>query len=229
MTTDEITLYREASSRASECGRALWVQTRSGRAVDLLGTLPEQINAYDIADQIARAPRFNGCTIDDLDAVYSVASHSVLVAALLPFESSPAMRLAALLHDCHEAYAGDTISPIKWTIEALLAASGCALDPIAIIHASLQAAIHAAVGLHFDPAWHASIKAADLQALALESKHMMAAPPRPWKILPPVDTNTAIRPMAVPASWARRTFLGRLRTLITEAGVTPLPTFWAKP
>ena len=96
---------------------APWTQTACSRAVDLLAPQPEQILLADIARALSRIPRFNGATHGDV--AFSVASHSLLVAELaavshVPEEDNlPTLRLAAMLHDAHEAYMGDLVSPMK--------------------------------------------------------------------------------------------------------------------
>lgn len=57
-----------------------------------------------IGDVIAKIPRFAGRTAEP----YSVAAHSVLVSRLC---SRPEDRAWALLHDAHEAFIGDLITP----------------------------------------------------------------------------------------------------------------------
>lgn len=80
--------------------------TSSGRIWPLLTATAQDVHWPDIARQLARIPRFGGCTDD---GIYSVAQHSVAVMRLVP----PAARGHALLHDAHEAYVGDMITPLK--------------------------------------------------------------------------------------------------------------------
>lgn len=64
----------------------------------------------DIAHHLANLCRYNGATWRH----YSVAEHSLLVATILRLRGeSPAVQLAGLLHDAHEAYLGDVSTPIK--------------------------------------------------------------------------------------------------------------------
>jgi hypothetical protein len=86
----------------------------SGRRLDLLDPSPLDIEIEDIAHGLARVARWNGQTRGD--HAFSVAQHSVLVAAFVaefwPM-SSPADLLGALLHDAPEYVIGDMISPFK--------------------------------------------------------------------------------------------------------------------
>ena len=62
--------------------------------------------ADQIARQLGKLCRFAGATPDH----WSVARHSLLVAALAP--DDPWHRMAALLHDAHECWTGDILRPM---------------------------------------------------------------------------------------------------------------------
>jgi hypothetical protein len=62
--------------------------------------------AGHIARQLGKLCRFAGATPDH----WSVARHSLLVAALAP--EDPWHRMAALLHDAHECWTGDILRPM---------------------------------------------------------------------------------------------------------------------
>jgi hypothetical protein len=62
--------------------------------------------ADQIARQLGKLCRFAGATPDH----WSVARHSLLVAALAP--DDPWHRMAALLHDAHECWTGDILRPV---------------------------------------------------------------------------------------------------------------------
>jgi hypothetical protein len=81
------------------------INAASGVVVDLINPTVSMINANDIVGALSKICRFNG----QISHFYSVAQHSVLVESLAP----PALKRAALIHDCAEAYVQDIISPIK--------------------------------------------------------------------------------------------------------------------
>lgn len=81
------------------------INAASGVVVELLSPTVSMINANDIVCALSKICRFNG----QISHFYSVAQHSVLVESLAP----PALKRAALIHDCAEAYIQDIISPIK--------------------------------------------------------------------------------------------------------------------
>jgi hypothetical protein len=62
--------------------------------------------AEQIARQLGKLCRYAGATPDH----WSVARHSLLVAALAP--DDPTHKMAALLHDAHEALTGDILRPM---------------------------------------------------------------------------------------------------------------------
>lgn len=89
-----------------------WLLTATGQTVDLAWLDAETIHLDDIAHHLAQLNRYTGAC----SRPYSVAEHSLLVAEILERERairSPAVLMAALLHDAHEAYCADISSPMK--------------------------------------------------------------------------------------------------------------------
>lgn len=163
------------------------VVTASGRRLDLLNPDPEQVSLGDIAHSLARLARFNGHTIGPLPV--NVADHSRLVEQLLPVNAPPLLRLAALLHDAHEAYVGDVVRPLRAAMQDVLRHSHemTWIDPINRIEHSVQAAIHQAVALPWPMPreWVEVIDTADTTALSIEGRMFLpdGDPPIPWPAL----------------------------------------------
>jgi len=89
----------------------------SGRRLDLLNPSPLDVELEDIAHGLARVARWNGQTVGE--HIYSVAQHSLLVAAVaahLKPDLDKQERLGVLLHDAPEYVIGDIISPFKAVI-----------------------------------------------------------------------------------------------------------------
>ena len=82
-----------------------YIDTWSGRKINLLDPDPDSINIDDIANSLSMQCRFTGHT----SHFYSVAEHSVLVSELV----DPEYALEGLLHDAAEAYLSDIASPLK--------------------------------------------------------------------------------------------------------------------
>lgn len=77
-------------------------------------TSPVCIN--DIAHHLAHINRFTGAT----QRSYTVSEHSLLCESMADAQGlSPKWRMAALLHDAHEAYLGDVATPIKKMLRAI--------------------------------------------------------------------------------------------------------------
>lgn len=91
--------------------------TYSGVQFNLCAPTVEMVRLEDIAHALSHTNRYGG----HLPFAYSVAQHSVhvmecalksLQRSATPEEATIAARVA-LLHDAHEAYCGDVISPLK--------------------------------------------------------------------------------------------------------------------
>ena len=81
------------------------------------------IHYHDIARGLSMMARFNGHISD----FYSVAQHSILVAAHLPDELRP----YGLLHDASEAYIADIVRPAKGMLEGYLEIEECLMEAVA--------------------------------------------------------------------------------------------------
>lgn len=82
-----------------------FIQTFYNHKIDFYKPDPAEIDIRDIAHALANTPRFSGHT----SRFYSVASHSISVACMVP----PQHKLQALLHDATEAYLTDMPTPFK--------------------------------------------------------------------------------------------------------------------
>lgn len=89
--------------------RGDWMQTASGRKVYVLSPRAEDVQIGDIAHALARICRFGGHVKCEH---YSVAQHSVLVSRAC----DPDNALVGLLHDAAEAYIGDVVRPLKYSL-----------------------------------------------------------------------------------------------------------------
>lgn len=94
------------------------IETHTGLYLDLANPKPEQISIRDLARGLSQVCRFGAQT----NRFYSVAEHSVRCSLHAPV----GYRLAALLHDAHEAYIGDITAPMKFVLES--AAPGIVKD-----------------------------------------------------------------------------------------------------
>lgn len=144
------------------------VPTFTGHLVDLLAPRPEDISLRDVAHALAGLNRWSG----HLQSSISVAQHTLLVAAHVPADC----RVHALLHDAHEAYTGESPSPMK-AAQRLVEMAGGYRDDVGsnrCIELGLDAAIYHAVGLPLpNAAQRDAIHTADRRAAATEARDLL--------------------------------------------------------
>jgi len=131
--------------------------TFTGRFIRPLDPDPANICIEDIAHALSMQCRWTG----HVSKFYSVAEHSLHVAALVP----EPVQLWALLHDATEAYLADLARPIK---------KAPGLGEIYLdVEAKLAAAIGVVFGIAHDPLTVAEIKQADERMLWAEAKVLL--------------------------------------------------------
>lgn len=156
-----------------------WIQTRSGKQMWLDRLCPDAVNICEIAKVLSRIPRFGGHTLE----WYSVADHSVRVSEIVDEK----LKLAALLHDAHEAYTGfgDVCSPAKSLV-----------PEVHKVEATVDLSIAEAFALNAETFKSPEIQRADLVMLATEKRDLMAPQPALWNELPgPLLTRIVPRSM----------------------------------
>jgi len=164
------------------------ILTHTGKRFDLFEPDADMIDPRDIAHSLAHLCRFNGYTRE----FYSVAQHSCLVADLVPAEH----KLAALLHDATEAYLGDMTRPLKeW------------MPYYRGFEDVIWRRVCERFGLEID--LPASVRQADLIALATERRDLMPPDPATWDCLVGIEPAPEhIRPWS--PTEARLTYHQRL-------------------
>lgn len=125
------------------------ITTHSRETVNLVNPDPATLHPRDIAFALEYLNRYTGHV-----GAYSVADHSLAVAALVPAR----WRLEALLHDATEAYLGDVSSPLKRLLPEYRA-----------IEARFAAAIAVRFGLDTSDECAAAVRRADLMMLRAEA------------------------------------------------------------
>lgn len=89
-----------------------WIQTVSGKKLNILKPNLKDIDIEDIATSLSNTCRFTGHIKDGCHA--SVAAHSILVCLLAKENGEDSLtQFAALLHDAPEFALGDVNSPLK--------------------------------------------------------------------------------------------------------------------
>lgn len=166
-----------------------WVQTVSGVAFDLLAPRVEDVRVGDIAHSLARLARYSGHTQGDLP--WTVGAHSLLCADIVRvWGGDVRLQREALLHDAGEAYYGDLTSPVKRAfIERVAFAREdiVAQNVVGLLTGPIDRVVREALGLEVtEPAL---VKRADLVALAIERKLLMAPCERDWALTELADTR----------------------------------------
>jgi hypothetical protein len=150
---------------------------------DALAPQGRPILLRDIAHQAALTNRWNGAT----RRPYSVAEHSLLVSEISQRNGEPLIvQFAALLHDAHEAYTGDMVSPVKAALNAITWRHG---GPLAWEELESQHAhgVRRYFGvLTVFVSHRLALRRYDLEALATERRDLTSWHPdthRPWSVL----------------------------------------------
>lgn len=144
-----------------------WIQTFTGKQFWPMDPNPDVISIIDIAVSLSRINRFTGHTTFP----YSVAQHSCLVCDILPQE----YKKWGLMHDAHEAYVNDMVSPVKKFFPS---------------YQEVETKLMKAVSQRFDLIWPVpkKIVEADYILLATEKRDIMGPAPADWGKLPnPAD------------------------------------------
>ena len=144
-----------------------WLDTSSGRRVNLARPEPSDISAEDVAGALSRVCRFGGHARE----YFSVAQHALLVEEIVDSWGRSDLALEALHHDSHEAFTCDIPSPLK----KLLSAAG-EYSVYQALRDRFDDAISAAFGFsrHLLPSDQRVLKRADSVAFALEASRLLA-------------------------------------------------------
>lgn len=155
----------------------------------------KDVDIHDIAHALAHICRFGG----HCKEFYSVAQHSMIVALNCSLEAT----LQGLLHDATEAYIGDMIRPLKYSMPDYRAAE----DRLWLVIAD-------AFGVN--PVFHPSIKVADNRTLITERRDLITQTGYEWSLekdFPPYMYK--IYPLTPDA--AESEFLNMYRTFASQS------------
>lgn len=161
-----------------------WALTYNGVKFYPLDPRPVDINIGDIAHALSLTCRYNG----HCRKFYSVAQHSVLVHDILPEH----LKFQGLMHDATEAYVGDMVRPLKYS-----------LPQFRQVEDVVWFAIAERFGI--DPQMHPDVKAADNRVLMTEKRDLLKPSKHPWGLEHVVPLPKRICPL--PPEKAERLFL----------------------
>ena len=166
---------------AGSLGKTFTIGLTREQRLDGFDHIGRLIGHQDIAARLHAIRRYAGMSIHARFPFgtiegWTVAQHTLLVAALIP-RSIPEAIPYALLHDAHEGYIGDWITPVKQAL-AFAGQHADAFKAARALHTLEQRiakAIHFRAGLPFPP--HDDIASAvhyaDQQAYTTEVRHLI--------------------------------------------------------
>lgn len=151
-----------------------YVVTAAGKKLSLLEPAPKLIEFRDIAEGLHRIARYGALPMPR----WSVAQHTLLV-ALISVALMPEAKPWALLHDAHERFLGDWITPVKLALafggpdcipDGFKAAKG-----LHSLERRMAEAIHFRAGISFPPPPQVAeaVIEADRTAYVTEVKHLI--------------------------------------------------------
>lgn len=168
-----------------------WISTFTGRHFNYKTQNVEDVCIHDIAHALSQINRFCGHT----HWPYSVAQHSIGASYLVP----PEFAFEALMHDAHEAYVSDMMSPLK-----LL------LPDYRRVETDVEVIVRLRYGLPLKTS--PEVKRADLIMLATEKDALLHPDSGHWPILDGIERSERI---IIPMSSfeAEREFMARFNEL----------------
>lgn len=196
----------------------IWLQSRKGRALDMVNPRCGQVDFSEAADQLSLINRYVGAS----DVAVSVANHTLIAdRAAQMAGATPRERALVLLHDVKESRIGDKTTPTKEAEYAVaremfgLTGEDIVRQVMAELERRHDTAIYQAAGI--DPpthAEHAFVKRCDITALVTERRDFLARPPMPWGVeieaVPPLKTRQRLLPPARAAIELHELFLAFL-------------------
>ena len=149
-----------------------WIQTFTGKKVELLDIRADDICIEDIAHSLAQLCRYTGHT----KSFYSVAQHSLLASQHI----RPDLALLGLLHDAAEAYTQDIPRPFKMHLWFRDHEDG--LRMWSDIERRVECAVYEKF-LTFHPLFsdREAVKQVDLLLLATEARDLMSPLHPDWR------------------------------------------------
>ncbi|OSZ79307.1 hypothetical protein CAP35_13930 [Chitinophagaceae bacterium IBVUCB1] len=172
--------------------------TASGKLINIWNPQPDTITISDIANALSKICRFGG----HINEFYSVAQHSILVAAMCEND----IKMEGLMHDASEAFVGDVIKPLKNII-------GKSYDEVE--DRFMQVIVEK---FELNMASMHRVKEYDKAALEIEHRHLQLNDNKPWhmamiayklpfRVLPPAEARVefllAFKQYASPALYAK--------------------------
>lgn len=203
----------------------IWLQSRKGRALDLVEPVPGQVDWSEVADTLAYINRYVGAA----DFAVSVANHTLIAyRAACAVGATERERALVLVHDAKETRIGDKATPVKHAELAVarqmfgLKGEDMLREVMAELERRHDRALYAAAGI--EPpgdAEAAFVKRCDITALVTERRDFLARSPMKWaaeiEAVPPLPTRQRLLPPARAAIELHQLFLAHLPGARTQS------------
>lgn len=172
-----------------------WLQTYTGKAFFPFDPRPEDIDIEDIAHALSHQCRYGGHT----SRFYSVAEHCVILSTKV----EPQYALAALMHDCAEAYLVDIPRPVKYSL---------------VGYKELEVLVEKAIAAKFNLQypWPEQVMAFDTRMIRDEGNELMGGGVNDWN---KYGETLDARPFGVTPIVAKQAFLRRFHELHQEGAI----------
>lgn len=181
-------------------------EMHSGVLFNLAQPVASEVSMQDVAHHLSNICRFNGGT----DSFYSVAEHSIMVQACLAHRgASTRLQMAGLLHDAHEAYVGDIITPVKKMLG----------KRYRDIVRNIDYAVCEKFGVTYDDLHAHEVWECDQIMLSVEAQYMMcsAGEGEPWNLMQVTRLEQSLlRPQRMNPSVAKERFLATYNKLLAK-------------
>ncbi len=172
-----------------------WIQTFTGKAFFPFDPRPEDIDIEDIAHALSNQCRYGG----HASRFYSVAEHCVILSTKV----EPQYALAALMHDCAEAYLVDIPRPVKYSLVGYKE-----------LEFQVEKAIAAKFNLQYP--WPEQVMAFDTRMIRDEGNELMSGGVNDWN---KYGESLGARVFGATPIIAKQAFLRRFHELHEEGAV----------
>lgn len=180
----------------------------TGRAIDLVHPVAEQVDFAAIAHALSNVNRYGG----NADQTVSVALHTIIGFDLCP----EPLRAQWLLHDCHEARINDVVRPVESALAAVAEEGRAGFGEVvrrayAELRRRHDVVIYAAAGVPLPNAKvREAIEEIDRRCIATELRDFQRPPERPWRNIEGVAPAKPLRKWMPPVR-AAEDLLDRFR------------------
>lgn len=174
----------------------MWIQSYSGKIIDVQDPKPSSFTLEDVAQSLALKCRFTG----HCRTFYSVSEHCVRGAEFLLKSHGPKYAFAFLCHEFSEVAMPDVATPLKRLLSVNVPWADGVMCSYKALETRHEAAILKALDVdHLTKLIHSpEVLSMDLAMLEWERRDLLGPEPAPWwpsdMVMPPVVSEKKLRP-----------------------------------